>query len=138
MEAGLRGEWLAPVLDLNEKTEGAGEVPIAKGMGDGIDPGGDEGEGWQDPDEYARQQSIEVGEVAPRATALGQEGDEEGDELVEVEQGPRSKKRKLENGTTEGDKAWEKKAKKEAKKLKIKEEKKKRAAEKLREAAEQS
>jgi hypothetical protein len=134
VEAGLRGEWLAPVLDLNEKEDGAGEVPIAQGLDDGVNQGGDEGEGWQDPEEYARQQSIEVGEVAPRATALGQEGDE----LVEVEEGPKSKKRKLENGASDGDKAWEKKAKKEAKKLKIKEERKKRAAEKLLQDAEES
>lgn len=136
VEAGLRGEWLAPVLELGEKTGG---VTIAQGMDDGVNQGTEpEGEGWQDPEEYARQQSIEEGEVAPKSTVLGQEGDEEGEELVEVEQRPKSVKRKMENGVTEGDKVKDKKARKEAKKLKLKEEKKKRAAEKLQQAAEKS
>jgi hypothetical protein len=135
VEAGLRGEWLAPVLDLTEKVDGVNRVAIANGM-DGVNQGGDEEEGWQDPEEYARQQSIEVREVAPRVAVLGQEGNGGGVEFVEVEEGLKSK-RKLENDGGRGDATWEKKAKKEAKKLKIKEEKR-RAAEKLRQDAEES
>lgn len=96
-------------------------------MDDGVNQGTEGGE-WQDAEEYARQQSIEEGDVAPRGTALGQHGDDgfqnETEEVVETS----SAKRKLEDGATESDKVTNKKAKKEAKKLKIKEEKRKRRA----------
>ncbi|CZT02559.1 hypothetical protein WAI453_002092 [Rhynchosporium graminicola] len=61
VEAGLRGEWLAPTLELEE---GAGDVPIAEGMDDGTNKHeGDEGEGWMDLDQYQREQSIEGRDV---------------------------------------------------------------------------
>ncbi|KAL2068707.1 hypothetical protein VTL71DRAFT_15045 [Oculimacula yallundae] len=62
VEAGLRGEWLAPTLDLGE---GAGNVPIAEGMDDGTNKEREnaEGEGWMDLDQYQREQSIEGGDV---------------------------------------------------------------------------
>ena len=115
-------------------------MTIAQGMDDGVDQvaeGEGEGEGWQDPVEYARQQSIEVGDVAPTKMGMEQEGNEEGNELVHVE-GPVAKKRKLGNGAGGGVDARDIRARKEAKKLKIKEEKKKRAAEKLRQGSGES
>ncbi|CZS89726.1 uncharacterized protein RAG0_01008 [Rhynchosporium agropyri] len=61
VEAGLRGEWLAPTLELEE---GVGDVPIADGMDDGTNKQeGDEGEGWMDLDQYQREQSIEGRDV---------------------------------------------------------------------------
>lgn len=35
----------------------------------------DAGEGWQDLEEYQREQSIEIGDISPRETGIGQEGD---------------------------------------------------------------
>lgn len=80
VEAGLRGEWLAPVFDLEE------DVDMGIAIGGGL---GEEGvqirdeameeeenvEGWQDLEEYQREQSIETGEVAPEKTEVGQEGE---------------------------------------------------------------
>jgi len=61
VEAGLRGEWLAPTLELNEG------VKVTTGMDDGTNTGiagtETEGEGWMDLDQYQREQSIEGGEV---------------------------------------------------------------------------
>jgi hypothetical protein len=81
VEAGLRGEWLEPSLDL--ESEGHGVVPIAgvvKGTGRenlAVEEGEEEnGEGWQDLDEYQRQQSVEGGEIGERHTDIGQEGNE--------------------------------------------------------------
>jgi hypothetical protein len=75
VEAGLRGEWLAPSLELEgDGMGGLGSLPVP-GNGDV----GEEdaiGEEWQDLDEYQREQSIEIGEVGPRETGIGQEGEE--------------------------------------------------------------
>jgi hypothetical protein len=72
VEAGLRGEWLAPSLEL----DGAG----AKGedADADVEPRLDkeaEAEGWVDLDTYRREQSIEEGEVGPADTAIRQEGE---------------------------------------------------------------
>jgi hypothetical protein len=121
VEAGLRGEWLAPVLDFDE-----GPIEVEVGMEDGVDQeGGDKMgvEGWQDPDEYAREQSIEEGDVEPESTALGQEkNDSEGFQAAQKV----PKKKNFENrGQSNGGgrKVTDKEARKEAKKQKRKEEK---------------
>lgn len=117
VEAGLRGEWLAPVLELNEEP-----VEVAVGMDDGVgQDGGDEMgvEGWQDPEEYAREQSIEEGDVEPETTAVAQEGEEEATQASSV------KKRKLVDGSqgTAAARKLDTKARKQAKKQKHIEEK---------------
>lgn len=73
VEAGLRGEWLAPSLDLAESD------PFAESAQGGkhkkfADEGADAEmgtEGWQDLDEYQREQSIEVGDVGTQAALVG-------------------------------------------------------------------
>jgi hypothetical protein len=68
VEAGLRGEWLAPTLDLEENN-----VPVTEGMDDGTNkPGvrGQNGEGWMDLDEYQREQSIGGGEKGEKGVGL--------------------------------------------------------------------
>ncbi|PMD53781.1 uncharacterized protein K444DRAFT_540887 [Hyaloscypha bicolor E] len=72
VEAGLRGEWLAPTLDLEE-----GIVTVAEGMDDGMNKGqavNEEGEaeGWMDLDEYQREQSIEGGEIGERLPGVAE------------------------------------------------------------------
>ncbi|KAE9366169.1 hypothetical protein N431DRAFT_419270 [Stipitochalara longipes BDJ] len=72
VEAGLRGEWLAPILDLEE-----GNVTVADGMDDGTNKGQDvnkegEVEGWMDLDEYQREQSIEGGELRGRLQGVAE------------------------------------------------------------------
>ncbi|KAH8804634.1 hypothetical protein F5884DRAFT_419754 [Xylogone sp. PMI_703] len=59
VEAGLRGEWLAPSLDL----EG---VKVAGGEEATQNTAEAEAEGWQDLEEYQREQSIEEGEQEAR------------------------------------------------------------------------
>ncbi|OBT80635.1 hypothetical protein VF21_00385 [Pseudogymnoascus sp. 05NY08] len=72
VEAGLRGEWLAPVLDLEESYPAA--VDDTKG-GEGekgdVEMGTD---GWQDLDEYQREQSVEVGELGGETVVASEEG----------------------------------------------------------------
>lgn len=130
VEAGLRGEWLAPVLDFDE-----GVVEIATGMDDGVaQEGGDEMgvEGWQDPEEYAREQSLEEGIVEPETTVLGQEGDDAvGVEVVQKA----PKEKRVKNGTPSKEKApVDKKARKQGKKEKRREEKLKKEEERKRAA----
>jgi hypothetical protein len=93
VEAGLRGEWLAPSLDLETAADETGglnaEISIGGGGGGygrsgGHATGQDEAEGWQDLDEYQREQSIEIGEVGPRETGIGQEGEEAVQMEIEV------------------------------------------------------
>ena len=137
VEAGLRGEWLAPVLDLQEE-----DAKVAGGLGDMGNGNGNnmEVEGWQDLDEYQREQSIEEGEVGPRETGVAQEGDEDFEDRMEVEvegepkpeEAPKPKKVKttFEGGFNgKSNKPLNKDTKKKAKKERIKEEKKKRRAE---------
>jgi hypothetical protein len=75
VEAGLRGEWLAPSLELEaDGMAGFESFPVT---GNGEEGGEDDtGEGWQDLNEYQREQSIEMGEIGPRETGISQEGDE--------------------------------------------------------------
>lgn len=60
VEAGLRGEWLAPILDLEESgvkfASGSMDAGMITGEGDQMQL-----DGWQDLDEYRREQSIEEG-----------------------------------------------------------------------------
>jgi hypothetical protein len=86
VEAGLRGEWLAPTLDLEE-----GNVTVAEGMDDGMNKGqaaneGGEAEGWMDLDEYQREQSIEGGEVGERLPGVAEVGDSDFDDPQAVEE----------------------------------------------------
>ena len=84
VEAGLKGEWLEPSLDL--EGEGRGVVPIAGGtkgsggenllVGEGEEEEEGNGDGWQDLGEYQREQSIEGGEIGERQTGIRQEGEE--------------------------------------------------------------
>lgn len=67
VEAGLRGEWLAPTLELEENN-----VPVAEGLNglgakeaDNMDT-----EGWQDLEEYQREQDVLEGELGTNDTEL--------------------------------------------------------------------
>jgi len=72
VEAGLRGEWLAPSLELEaEGMAGFESFPVTGNGNEGVED--DAGEGWQDIEEYQREQSIEIGEIGPRETGIGQE-----------------------------------------------------------------
>lgn len=133
VQAGLRGEWLAPILDLNENGAGIG-VKVATGFEGGE---GDkmEVDGWQDLDEYQREQSIEDGEMGPRQSGVVQEGDSEFEGRAEVgvaeDEAPRAKKLKTKHEGSINGKA-DKLNKKAAKKLRLKEEKKRRREEKAK------
>ncbi|KFZ02510.1 hypothetical protein V501_09543 [Pseudogymnoascus sp. VKM F-4519 (FW-2642)] len=70
VEAGLRGEWLAPVLDLEESGTAAAAVVNGEEKGD-AEMGT---EGWQDLDEYQREQSVEVGELGGETVVASEEG----------------------------------------------------------------
>ncbi|KAL3428308.1 hypothetical protein PVAG01_01817 [Phlyctema vagabunda] len=117
VEAGLRGEWLAPVLDLGEA------VPVATGvaetMGEQVDADKMETEGWQDLDEYQRQQEDIEGEIVPKAT-----GADIGVENAEAAEAPKVKNSK------------DKEARKAEKKARQKEEQRKKGEEARRAAAE--
>jgi hypothetical protein len=72
VEAGLRGEWLAPSLELEENN-----VPVAEGLNglgakeaDNMDT-----EGWQDLEEYQREQDVIEGELGTNDTELETEVD---------------------------------------------------------------
>ncbi|KAG0645201.1 hypothetical protein D0Z07_9003 [Hyphodiscus hymeniophilus] len=132
VQAGLRGEWLAPVLDLEEDV--TGEVQVAGGL---EAPKGDDMnvDGWQDLGEYQREQSIEEGELGPRQTGIAQEGDNEFEGALQIEglednETPKAKKIKTahENGIkgSSSSKPVDKAARKMEKRLKVKELKKKR------------
>ncbi|QSZ29430.1 hypothetical protein DSL72_003944 [Monilinia vaccinii-corymbosi] len=66
VEAGLRGELLAPTLEIEEENA----VEITQGMDDGTvkGSGGDKMDvgGWQDKEEFEREQSIEGGDVGAK------------------------------------------------------------------------
>lgn len=76
-----------------------GAVPIVGGEAMDTTEEGN-GEGWQDLEEYQREQSIEGGEIEPRQTGIGQEGDEAVPVVIEVEndaaaEAQRKRERKL-------------------------------------------
>jgi hypothetical protein len=144
VEAGLKGEWLAPTLELNE---GQG-VAVAEGMDDGTNKTG-EGEGeWQDLEDYQREQSIEEGEVGPRQTAVVNNGeDSEGevvgkgagdDSEVDVDAAPKPKKVKTKHEATnlKVKKPKDKEAKKAEKKARLKEAQRQKQAEREKKNAE--
>jgi hypothetical protein len=108
VEAGLRGEWLAPSLELNP-LEGldipiAGDVPSVgdNTMTELVDGnGGADGEDWQDLDEYQREQSDIEGEIGTRQTGVVPgEGDgqqpllQDGDDLSGLTEESRKQARK--------------------------------------------
>jgi hypothetical protein len=75
VEAGLKGEWLAPTLDLEENN-----VPMAEGMDDGVNQGqgaqsGGE-DGWMDLDDYQRAQSVDGGEIEEGGAQLARNGED--------------------------------------------------------------
>ncbi|KFY52181.1 hypothetical protein V497_08610, partial [Pseudogymnoascus sp. VKM F-4516 (FW-969)] len=75
VEAGLRGEWLAPVLDFAEGGNDFVEddtTKTAEGEGEkgDVEMGTD---GWQDLDEYQRAQSEEVGELGGETVVASEE-----------------------------------------------------------------
>ncbi len=121
VEAGLRGEWLAPVLDLQgvdaEDPFGVTSIGFANGgTAGGVNGNGggeEQMEGWQDLEEYQREQSVEEGEVGPRDTGIAQEGDEVMDLDVGIEV----------NGNANAAKVVDKEARKRAKKERAKKEK---------------
>ena len=131
VEAGLKGEWLAPTLELNE---GEGVEVAEQGMDDGTNKTG-EGEGeWQDLEDYQREQSIEVGDVGNRDTSgavdLGKDSDVEfeaaGDDS-EVE-APKAKNVKTKHESADKiSKPMDKEAKRKEKKERQKAEKKQKA-----------
>ena len=121
VEAGLRGEWLEPIIDLKD-----GGVQIASGIDDGVRGDGDkmDVDGWQDLEEYQREQSIEVGETAPNVVAVDQEGNDV--DVHDEETIPQDKptKKRAESRNV-GDEKLDKEARKAAKKLRLKEERRK-------------
>ena len=141
VEAGLRGEWLAPTLDLEE-----GKVTVAEGMDDGTNKGQDvneeaEGEGWMDLDEYQREQSIEGGEIGERLPGVAELGDSDfdGPEVKENDKNdegavnpPKAKKIKVKHNVTPAKvtKPIDKEARKREKKERLKRERRLKEAQK--------
>ena len=141
VEAGLRGEWLAPTLDLEE-----GKVTVAEGMDDGTNKGQDvneeaEGEGWMDLDEYQREQSIEGGEIGERLPGVAELGDSDfdGPEVEENDKNeegavnpPKAKKIKVKHNVTPAKvtKPIDKEARKREKKERLKRERRLKKAQK--------
>lgn len=75
VEAGLRGEWLAPELELEEE-EQVKQVRKLKG-------GEETEEGWMDLDQYQREQSVEGPEFAQDELGVEDDGDVEGNTQVD-------------------------------------------------------
>jgi hypothetical protein len=72
VEAGLRGEWLAPRLDLDGTETGV----CATAAEDGLDTDAErEKEGWVDLETYRRQQSVAEGDGTQRDAERGPAGD---------------------------------------------------------------
>jgi hypothetical protein len=128
VEAGLRGEWLAPSLDVEDN------VGVTQGMDDGMNNGqGDrmQVDGWQSLDEYQLEQEEVEGDIAPKDTGIGQEGDSELENELEVEPPKAAEtKRKSEHVESSGKTEKDKKLRKEEKKLRAKEDKRRRNLEK--------
>lgn len=85
VEAGLRGEWLAPSLELDSGDslggaaahDGAdGNVEMAEGGIGGVQ------EDWQDLGEYQREQSVEEGELGQRQTGIANPGEDRAREVI--------------------------------------------------------
>ncbi|KFY87675.1 hypothetical protein V500_06834 [Pseudogymnoascus sp. VKM F-4518 (FW-2643)] len=73
VEAGLRGEWLAPTLDLAEGDAFADDTKAGEGKKDGAEDVEMGTDGWQDLDEYQREQSEEVGELGGETVVASEE-----------------------------------------------------------------
>jgi len=118
VEAGLRGEWLEPIIDLKD-----GGVQVASGIDDGVQGDGDkmDVDGWQDLAEYQREQSIEVGDTAPHVSIVDHEGDDQGEEAIPLDK----PSKKLAEPQSVGEEKLDKEARKAAKKLRLKEERRK-------------
>ncbi|OAF60277.1 hypothetical protein VC83_02989 [Pseudogymnoascus destructans] len=71
VEAGLRGEWLAPTLDLAEGDANAVVDDTKEGKNADEEMGTD---GWQDLDEYQREQSVGLGELGGETVVAIEEG----------------------------------------------------------------
>lgn len=66
VEAGLRGEWLAPSLELEESNAVNAQLDgTIASAADNMDT-----EGWQDLDEYQREQEVVEGEIGPNDTEV--------------------------------------------------------------------
>jgi len=128
VEAGLKGEWLAPVLDFEEGVEVVED-------GDAVEQDAQqtEGEGWQDIDEYQREQSVEGPEVAGEELGVEDDGIVEEDNLVAesthgaIKSLKKVKAAKVEKSVDPEQRKKEKKARLKAEKQ-AKEEERKRAA----------
>jgi len=146
VEAGLRGEWLAPTLELEE-----GNVTVAEGMDDGTNKGQavneeEEGEGWMDLDEYQREQSIEGGEVGDRIQGVVEVGDsdfegpqvvESNNEYEEVPSSHKAKKLKMKLPSGKVSKPLDKQARKQEKKQRMKQERRLKQEAKIQSKAEE-
>jgi hypothetical protein len=139
VEAGLRGEWLAPTLDLEE-----GNVTVAEGMDDGTNKGQDvneegEGEGWMDLDEYQREQSIEGGEIGERLPGVAELGDSDFDGPRALEENETVRVHKAKKIKTKHDVAAgkvDKEVRKREKKARMKQEKRLKEAQRQTKAEE--
>jgi len=119
VEAGLRGESLAPSLDIFAPTsaEENGEGIVGEGNGEEME--------WQDKDEFEREQDDIEGEIMPEQTIIAQGNEKLVNGTVEEGSG---KKRKFIGEEGAKDKA----ARKAEKKMRLKEDQKMRAAEALK------
>ncbi|KAH8598113.1 hypothetical protein B0O99DRAFT_650467 [Bisporella sp. PMI_857] len=132
--AASSGQSSITIRNLERVEAGKDEgVRVVTGMDDGVDQGrGDEVDvdGWQDLEEYQREQSIEVGDIAPRKNAVAQGGEElqneietqtqapkKGNKHAESSEMPTSKQHKAADGnkSTNGDGSMAKKDKEERK-----------------------
>jgi hypothetical protein len=85
VEAGLRGEWLAPSLDLDGGVDAGYQAGYdGKAATNGGTSGQTEEEGWQDLGEYQREQEVLEGDVGDSDGGVGQEGDEMAEEMADV------------------------------------------------------
>lgn len=158
VEAGLKGEWLAPSLEINEgegiRVEGEGKDAEKGGM-DGVT----EGE-WQDLEDYQREQTIENGEIGARQAGdalergvdsevervVRKKANDEDDEFdgtredseIDTEAAPKAKKIKTTHGslseTAKTKTPKDKEARKKEKKARHKEQKKQKEMKRKAEA----
>ena len=87
VEAGLRGEWLAPTLELEENI-----VPVVT-RSNGKEADNMETDGWQDLDEYQREQEVVEGGLGPNDTEL--ENELEVVKPTKIDKEARKKEKKL-------------------------------------------
>jgi hypothetical protein len=110
--AALRGEYLEPLApeeDEDDAAVGIGGWKLA-GHESGAEEGGDD---WQDLAAYQAEQTVEIGEIAPRTNAV-QEGGKEPE--IQATAGPDGRKRKKDRADGQTDTGLDKEARKKAKK----------------------